>query len=116
RAFPERRHRDQEVSFQTGRRRGVSPSHDRLFWRRARQARRAEASRNLRDGIGIRSMIAGRLAQRLRAAARAPIGAALALAVLGAPALADPFSTDWAAGPKSEARLIAASRDLAGFE
>src|SRR5690242_3663265 len=61
-------------------------------------------------------MIAEGLAERLRAAGRASIGAALALAVLGAPALADPFSTDWAYAPKSEARLIAASRDLAGFE
>src|SRR5579872_4138604 len=80
------------------------------------RARCTEASRNLRHGIGIGGMSAGQFADRLRAAARAPIGAALAFAVLSAPAFADPFSTDWAAGPKSEARLIAASRDLAGFE
>jgi DsbC/DsbD-like thiol-disulfide interchange protein len=61
-------------------------------------------------------MSAGRLVEKLRAAGRAPLGAALACAILGAPALADPFSTDWAQGPKSQARLIAASRDLAGFE
>ena len=61
-------------------------------------------------------MSAGQFADRLRAAACAPIGAALAFAVLGLPALADPFSTDWARAPKSQARLIAASRDLAGFE
>jgi DsbC/DsbD-like thiol-disulfide interchange protein len=65
-------------------------------------------------------MSAGRLVEKLRAAARAPFGAALAaafaFAILGPPALADPFSTDWAQGPKSQARLIAASRDLAGFE
>jgi hypothetical protein len=30
RAFPERRHRDQELSFQTGRRRRIRLSHDRL--------------------------------------------------------------------------------------
>ena len=61
-------------------------------------------------------MSAGRLAERLCAAARAPIGAALAFAVLGLPAFADPFSTDWAQTAKSQARLIAAGRDLAGFE
>src|ERR1700758_5857827 len=46
------------------------------------------------------------------------IGAvALAAGGFGAPALAaDAFSTDWAAGAKSEARLVAAGRDLAGFE
>ena len=44
-------------------------------------------------------------------------GIALALGGLAAPALAaDAFSTDWAAGAKSEARLVAAGRDLAGFE
>ena len=61
-------------------------------------------------------MSAGRLAERLCAAGRAPIGAVLAFALLGLPASADPFSTDWAQGPKSQARLIAAGRDLAGFE
>jgi DsbC/DsbD-like thiol-disulfide interchange protein len=65
-------------------------------------------------------MRAGRLVKRLRAPSRrSPIGAALAaaLALLGAPALAaDPFSTDWALGPKSQARLIAGSGGLAGFE
>jgi len=52
---------------------------------------------------------------------RAPLGAALALAMVvaprGAAALgADAFSSDWAQTSKSEARLIAASGDLAGFE
>ncbi len=61
-------------------------------------------------------MSTGRLTEKLRAARRTPIGAALAFALLGAPAFADPFSTDWAQGPKSQARVIAASRDLAGFE
>ncbi len=67
-------------------------------------------------------MSAGPLVKRLRAASRRlPIGAvlaaALALALIGAPALAaDAFSTDWAAGAKHEARLIAAGGDLAGFE
>ena len=43
--------------------------------------------------------------------------AALALAALTAPANgADAFSTDWVAGAKSEARLIAAGGSLAGFE
>jgi DsbC/DsbD-like thiol-disulfide interchange protein len=43
--------------------------------------------------------------------------AALALAGLAAPAIAaDVFSTDWVAGAKSEARLIAAGGSLAGFE
>jgi DsbC/DsbD-like thiol-disulfide interchange protein len=43
--------------------------------------------------------------------------AALALAGLAAPAIAgDAFSTDWVAGAKSEARLIAAGASLAGFE
>ncbi len=47
---------------------------------------------------------------------RLPI-AALGLALGGAPALAaDAFSTDWAAGAKHEARLIAAGGDLAAFE
>jgi len=63
-------------------------------------------------------MIAGPLVKRLRAAPRRlPIGGVLALALLGAPALAaDAFSTDWASGAKHEARLIAAGGDLAGFE
>lgn len=61
-------------------------------------------------------MSAARLTKRVRAAARAPIGAALAFAMLGLPALADPFSTDWAPTSKSQARLVAASPDLAGFE
>jgi DsbC/DsbD-like thiol-disulfide interchange protein len=42
---------------------------------------------------------------------------ALALIFAGAQVrAADSFSTDWAAGSKSEARLIAAGADLAGFE
>ena len=42
---------------------------------------------------------------------------ALALVLAGAPArAADSFSTDWAAGAKSQARLIAAAANLAGFE
>jgi len=42
---------------------------------------------------------------------------ALAFAALTAPAhAADAFSTDWAAGAKSEARLVAAGGSLAGFE
>jgi len=42
---------------------------------------------------------------------------ALAVGGFAAPAIAaDAFSTDWAAGAKSEARLVAAGRDLAGFE
>jgi DsbC/DsbD-like thiol-disulfide interchange protein len=61
-------------------------------------------------------MSAGRLIKRLRAAWRAA-GPALAFALFGAPALAaDPFATDWALGPKSQARLIAGGGDLAGFE
>jgi DsbC/DsbD-like thiol-disulfide interchange protein len=52
---------------------------------------------------------------------RLPIGAVLAaaptLALLAQPTLAaDAFSTDWAAGAKHEARLIAAGGALAGFE
>jgi DsbC/DsbD-like thiol-disulfide interchange protein len=46
----------------------------------------------------------------------AALAAALALASLGAPARADSFSTDWAQGGKSQARLIAAGPGLAGFE
>jgi DsbC/DsbD-like thiol-disulfide interchange protein len=58
-------------------------------------------------------MRTGWLVRRLRA----PVGAALALTLLGAMAFAaDPFSTDWTLGPKSQARLIAGSSDLAGFE
>src|SRR5580704_14164673 len=45
------------------------------------------------------------------------IGGIALVGGLAAPALAaDAFSTDWAAGAKSEARLVAAGRDLAGFE
>jgi DsbC/DsbD-like thiol-disulfide interchange protein len=45
------------------------------------------------------------------------LAAAFALALPGAPALAaDLFSADWALGPKSQARLIAAGGELAGFE
>ncbi len=48
---------------------------------------------------------------------RAALGCALALAASAAPALAaDPFSTEWAASAKSEARLVAAAGDRAGFE
>ena len=48
---------------------------------------------------------------------RAALAAALALVLLGAPArAADSFSTDWAQGAKSQARLIAVGTDLAGFE
>jgi DsbC/DsbD-like thiol-disulfide interchange protein len=43
--------------------------------------------------------------------------AALALVLIGAPACAaDSFSTDWAAGAKSQARLISGGAGLAGFE
>ncbi len=62
-------------------------------------------------------MSAGSLVRRLRAASRRLPIAALGLALGGAPALAaDAFSTDWAAGAKHEARLIAAGGDLAAFE
>ncbi len=66
-------------------------------------------------------MSAAGFVERFRAARRAPLGAALAVAFVlapcGATALAaDAFSTDWARTAKSEARLIAASVDLAGFE
>src|SRR5271155_5110599 len=48
---------------------------------------------------------------------KAALAAALALLATGAPArAADSFSTDWAQGAKSQARLIAAGRGLAGFE
>jgi len=55
------------------------------------------------------------------ASSAGPLGRALAIAlalVLGSAPVraADPFSTDWAAGAKSQARLIAASAGLAGFE
>ena len=62
-------------------------------------------------------MSAGLLVKRFRPAPRVAIGAALALVLFGAPALAaDSFSTDWAQAAKSQARLIAAGGDLAGFE
>jgi DsbC/DsbD-like thiol-disulfide interchange protein len=45
------------------------------------------------------------------------LAVALALVLAGAPVrAADSFSTDWAPGAKSQARLIAASAGLAGFE
>jgi len=45
------------------------------------------------------------------------LASALALVLVSAPARgADSFSTDWAAGAKSQERLIAAGPDLAGFE
>ena len=48
---------------------------------------------------------------------KAALAAALALLMTGAPArAADSFSTDWAQGAKSQARLIAAGGGLAGFE
>src|ERR1700691_1263173 len=48
---------------------------------------------------------------------KAAFAAALALLVTGAAApAADSFSTDWAHGAKSQARLIAAGEGLAGFE
>ena len=47
----------------------------------------------------------------------AALAAALGLVLIGAPArAADSFSTDWAQGAKSQARLIAAGAGLAGFE
>jgi DsbC/DsbD-like thiol-disulfide interchange protein len=53
----------------------------------------------------------------LRRPMRAALAAALALApVTGPTRAADSFSTDWAKSAKSEARLIAASGTLAGFE
>ena len=62
-----------------------------------------------------------RTIERLRVAWRAAIktglAAAVAVALHGAPAnAADLFSTDWALGAKSKARLIAGAGDLAGFE
>jgi len=45
------------------------------------------------------------------------VAVALALIFAGPPVrAADSFSTDWAAGAKSQARLVAASANLAGFE
>ena len=53
----------------------------------------------------------------LGAPLRAALAAAFVLVSLGAPArAADSFSTDWAQGAKSQARLIAAGPGLAGFE
>jgi len=40
----------------------------------------------------------------------------LALLVLSGPARADPFASDWASSPKSEARLIAGGTGQAGFQ
>jgi DsbC/DsbD-like thiol-disulfide interchange protein len=52
-----------------------------------------------------------------RAAIKTGLAAAVAVALHGAPAVAaDSFSTDWALGAKSKARLIAGDGDLAGFE
>jgi DsbC/DsbD-like thiol-disulfide interchange protein len=66
-------------------------------------------------------MSTDRLTKRRGAAGRgAPIGAALvALSLIipcGSALAADGFSSDWAPTAKSQARLIAASGDLAGFE
>ena len=66
-------------------------------------------------------MSVARSIERLRVAWRAAIktglAAAVAVALHGAPAnAADSFSTDWALGAKSKARLIAGDGDLAGFE
>ncbi len=63
-------------------------------------------------------MGSGLLVKRLRTPkGRSAVGAALALVFLGAPALgADSFSTDWTPAAKSQARLIASSNELAGFE
>jgi DsbC/DsbD-like thiol-disulfide interchange protein len=48
---------------------------------------------------------------------RVALATALALVLIGDPArAADSFSTEWAPGAKSQARLIAVGRDLAGFE
>jgi DsbC/DsbD-like thiol-disulfide interchange protein len=52
-----------------------------------------------------------------RALPMAALAAALGLVLISAPArAADSFSTDWAQGAKSQARLIAAGAGLAGFE
>jgi DsbC/DsbD-like thiol-disulfide interchange protein len=65
------------------------------------------------ESIGM----SGRVARRGTRSKRAALAAALALLALDGPALAaDAFSTDWAQGAKSEARLIATSDRLAGFE
>jgi DsbC/DsbD-like thiol-disulfide interchange protein len=67
-------------------------------------------------------MSAVSLVKRLRAAAEGPkiagaLAVALSLVLAAAPAFAaDAFSTDWAPTAKSQARLIAGSGDLAGFE
>jgi DsbC/DsbD-like thiol-disulfide interchange protein len=63
-------------------------------------------------------MCTGSCEEGLRAAVRGrALKAALALLLIGAPArAADSFSTDWAPGGKSQARLIAAGAGLAGFE
>jgi DsbC/DsbD-like thiol-disulfide interchange protein len=66
-------------------------------------------------------MSTDRLTKRRGAAGRgAPIGAAVvALSLIipcGSALAADAFSSDWAPTAKSQARLIAASGDLAGFE
>ncbi len=67
-------------------------------------------------------MCTGSSDEKPRAAVRggplkAALAAALVLLLIGAPArAADPFSTDWAPGAKSQARLIAAGAGLAGFE
>ncbi len=58
-----------------------------------------------------------RLCVARRAAIKTGLAAAIAVALHGAPAFAaDAFSTDWALGAKSKARLIAGDGDLAGFE
>ena len=58
-----------------------------------------------------------RLCVAWRAAIKTGLAAAIAVALHGAPAFAaDSFSTDWALGAKSKARLIAGGSDLAGFE
>ena len=67
-------------------------------------------------------MCTGPCDKRPRAALRSGprgvgLAAALTLVLTGAPArAADSFSTDWAPGAKSQARLVAASADLAAFE
>jgi DsbC/DsbD-like thiol-disulfide interchange protein len=67
-------------------------------------------------------MYTGSCDERVRFTLRRPnvrpaLVAAVAFVILGAPArAADSFSTDWAPGAKSQARLIAAGADLAGFE
>jgi DsbC/DsbD-like thiol-disulfide interchange protein len=47
---------------------------------------------------------------------RAALAAAFALVLIAPAGAADSFATDWAPGAKSQARLIAASGTLAGFE